>query len=290
MGAHGSKEKLSRSASERYIQQQRLIEIERERFGRFGKRSRGIFVLSKPKRTQSETLFFFSESKASEVAKKIQKKIMRLWMRSSTTMMMIITTAKLINKQICWLQNHSKFIWFFLCLQLNAWTTSTSFRTSSESSAKMKNCLVKNHFMLFAYCVVWRLDARHRTHFKQPKQFKSKLENESFSARIAGSDSLLSLLLQIDILFQFETRIFYSIFRSKFNSRIKAKLPLEMDNFVQFKSIHLRTILQRRPQTCAFGSLSLSTDHYPSLANSETLFHMWYAGAHHRTLSNFPLI
>uniref|UniRef100_A0A182VAX8 Uncharacterized protein n=1 Tax=Anopheles merus TaxID=30066 RepID=A0A182VAX8_ANOME len=38
MGAHGSKEKLSRSASERYVHTQ---VIERERFGSFGKRGRG---------------------------------------------------------------------------------------------------------------------------------------------------------------------------------------------------------------------------------------------------------
>jgi hypothetical protein len=35
MGAHGSKEKLSRSASERFVHAQ---VIERERFGSFGKR------------------------------------------------------------------------------------------------------------------------------------------------------------------------------------------------------------------------------------------------------------
>lgn len=35
MGAHGSKEKLTRSASERYVHAQ---VIERERFGSFGKR------------------------------------------------------------------------------------------------------------------------------------------------------------------------------------------------------------------------------------------------------------
>lgn len=40
MGAHGSKEKLTRSTSERYVQS-KLIEHERERFGRFGKRARG---------------------------------------------------------------------------------------------------------------------------------------------------------------------------------------------------------------------------------------------------------
>uniref|UniRef100_A0A182JMA3 Uncharacterized protein n=1 Tax=Anopheles atroparvus TaxID=41427 RepID=A0A182JMA3_ANOAO len=38
MGAHGSKEKLSRSASERFVHTQVL---ERERFGSFGKRVRG---------------------------------------------------------------------------------------------------------------------------------------------------------------------------------------------------------------------------------------------------------
>lgn len=38
MGAHGSKEKLSRSASERYVHTQI---IERERFGSFGKRTKG---------------------------------------------------------------------------------------------------------------------------------------------------------------------------------------------------------------------------------------------------------
>ncbi|KFB41487.1 hypothetical protein ZHAS_00009081 [Anopheles sinensis] len=38
MGAHGSKEKLSRSASERFVHTQ---VIERERFGSFGKRVRG---------------------------------------------------------------------------------------------------------------------------------------------------------------------------------------------------------------------------------------------------------
>lgn len=35
MGAHGSKEKLTRSASERFVHSQ---VIERERFGSFGKR------------------------------------------------------------------------------------------------------------------------------------------------------------------------------------------------------------------------------------------------------------
>lgn len=55
MGAHGSKEKLSRSASERYIQSPAL-EHERERFGRFGKRSRG----GKKKRTN--TNFKFSKN------------------------------------------------------------------------------------------------------------------------------------------------------------------------------------------------------------------------------------
>lgn len=44
MGAHGSKEKLTRSASERYVQS-KLIEQERERFGRFGKRARGNYFL-----------------------------------------------------------------------------------------------------------------------------------------------------------------------------------------------------------------------------------------------------
>lgn len=43
MGAHGSKEKLSRSASERFVQN-KLIEQERERFGRFGKRTRGNYA------------------------------------------------------------------------------------------------------------------------------------------------------------------------------------------------------------------------------------------------------
>ena len=38
MGAHGSKEKLHRSASERFVHAQ---VIERERFGSFGKRGRG---------------------------------------------------------------------------------------------------------------------------------------------------------------------------------------------------------------------------------------------------------
>lgn len=38
MGAHGSKEKLSRSSSERYVHTQY---IERERFGSFGKRTKG---------------------------------------------------------------------------------------------------------------------------------------------------------------------------------------------------------------------------------------------------------
>lgn len=37
MGAHGSKEKLHRSASERYVHTQ-VIERDRERFGSFGKR------------------------------------------------------------------------------------------------------------------------------------------------------------------------------------------------------------------------------------------------------------
>lgn len=40
MGAHGSKEKLSRTASERYVHSKI---IEQERFGRFGKRGRGKF-------------------------------------------------------------------------------------------------------------------------------------------------------------------------------------------------------------------------------------------------------
>lgn len=40
MGAHGSREKLGRSASERFIQN-KFIEQERERFSRFGKRARG---------------------------------------------------------------------------------------------------------------------------------------------------------------------------------------------------------------------------------------------------------
>lgn len=44
MGAHGSKEKLTRSASERYVQH-KLIEQERERFGRFGKRARGNCII-----------------------------------------------------------------------------------------------------------------------------------------------------------------------------------------------------------------------------------------------------
>ena len=43
MGAHGSKEKLARSASERYVQSKF---IEQERFGRFGKRARGNWALS----------------------------------------------------------------------------------------------------------------------------------------------------------------------------------------------------------------------------------------------------
>lgn len=38
MGAHGSKEKLHRSASERFVHTQ---VIERERFGSFGKRVKG---------------------------------------------------------------------------------------------------------------------------------------------------------------------------------------------------------------------------------------------------------
>lgn len=44
MGAHGSKEKITRSASERYVQH-KLIEQERERFGRFGKRARGNCII-----------------------------------------------------------------------------------------------------------------------------------------------------------------------------------------------------------------------------------------------------
>lgn len=50
MGAHGSKEKLHRSASERFVHTQ---VIERERFGSFGKRVKGkgifcyvIFIIS----------------------------------------------------------------------------------------------------------------------------------------------------------------------------------------------------------------------------------------------------
>lgn len=39
MGAHGSKEKLSRSSSERYVVHTQIIE--RERFGSFGKRTKG---------------------------------------------------------------------------------------------------------------------------------------------------------------------------------------------------------------------------------------------------------
>lgn len=46
MGAHGSKEKLTRSASERYVQH-KLIEQERERFGRFGKRARGNCIIQR---------------------------------------------------------------------------------------------------------------------------------------------------------------------------------------------------------------------------------------------------
>lgn len=42
MGAHGSKEKLARSASERYVNSKY---IEQERFGRFGKRARGNWLL-----------------------------------------------------------------------------------------------------------------------------------------------------------------------------------------------------------------------------------------------------
>lgn len=38
MGAHGSKERLNRSASERFVHAQ---VIERERFGSFGKRVKG---------------------------------------------------------------------------------------------------------------------------------------------------------------------------------------------------------------------------------------------------------
>jgi hypothetical protein len=45
MGAHGSKEKLSRSASERYVHNQ---VIERERFGSFGKRVKGTNELYNP--------------------------------------------------------------------------------------------------------------------------------------------------------------------------------------------------------------------------------------------------
>jgi len=41
MGAHGSKEKLNRTASERYTHNQ---VIERERFGSFGKRTKGKFL------------------------------------------------------------------------------------------------------------------------------------------------------------------------------------------------------------------------------------------------------
>lgn len=44
MGAHGSKEKLSRSSSERYVHTQI---IERERFGSFGKRTKGKNNVSK---------------------------------------------------------------------------------------------------------------------------------------------------------------------------------------------------------------------------------------------------
>uniref|UniRef100_A0A182Q0L8 Uncharacterized protein n=1 Tax=Anopheles farauti TaxID=69004 RepID=A0A182Q0L8_9DIPT len=46
MGAHGSKEKLSRSASERYVHTQ---VIERERFGSFGKRGRGEGMFNPPR-------------------------------------------------------------------------------------------------------------------------------------------------------------------------------------------------------------------------------------------------
>lgn len=46
MGAHGSKEKLSRSSSERYVHNQ---VIERERFGSFGKRSKSKFNMKKLK-------------------------------------------------------------------------------------------------------------------------------------------------------------------------------------------------------------------------------------------------
>ena len=47
MGAHSSKDKLSRSYSDRYIHTQ---VIERERFGSFGKRAKGKFFISKKKK------------------------------------------------------------------------------------------------------------------------------------------------------------------------------------------------------------------------------------------------
>lgn len=43
MGAHGSKEKINRSSSERFVHHH-VIERERERFGSFGKRSKGITI------------------------------------------------------------------------------------------------------------------------------------------------------------------------------------------------------------------------------------------------------
>lgn len=72
MGAHGSKEKLTRSTSERYVQS-KLIEHERERFGRFGKRARGncfsliIFVCWL-------LCFFLSISRFCFVFKRIQRR------------------------------------------------------------------------------------------------------------------------------------------------------------------------------------------------------------------------
>lgn len=58
MGAHSSKEKLSRSYSERYIHSQM---IERERFGSFGKRTKGL--------TKGKSSDEWEREKGKEIAK-----------------------------------------------------------------------------------------------------------------------------------------------------------------------------------------------------------------------------
>ena len=55
MGAHGSKEKLQRSTSERYVTQTQIIE--RERFGSFGKRSKTSSISNYSKKKNIHNYF-----------------------------------------------------------------------------------------------------------------------------------------------------------------------------------------------------------------------------------------